>query len=269
MMGCQTAHSEGVVFQSDWGTATGTSTDAVTDGRRWKHYDEWNRGTGVQLLSVVPGGPGGRNALQVVQRGSTFAAAVQQDKVLPRSMDFYVRFYMRNDDTSPPGDHIVVSGVFSWAHLTYMRKFGKGRTYVGNSGWQFVIALFGCGYTYPLGYWGPSATLRYGTWYRFEYFVHFVDPSHVQVDPRVYDANGAQILRGSDFRQDDLGSAVWNGRSDWTLASYYGAGHSFCVDPSALTSFGMGNNGQAGAVDTGLAWYYAGVEIRTDRWPGP
>jgi hypothetical protein len=31
----------------------------------------------------------------------------------------------------------------------------------------------------------------------------------------------------------------------------------------------MGNNGQGGALDTGLYWYYAGVQIRTDHWAGP
>jgi hypothetical protein len=259
----------GLVFQSDWSTATGTSARAVTDGGRWRQYREWNNGTGVQLLSVVTGGPGGRNALQLLQRGPSYAAAVEHDNVVPRSTDFYVRFYMRNDDTSAAGDHTAVSGVFSWENLTFMRKFGRGRNYSEKSGWQFVIALYGCGYLYPLGYWGPQATLSHGAWYRFEYQVHFVDRTHVQVHPRVYDASGTEILTDAEFQQSDYGSAVWNGRKDWTLASYYAAGFSFCVDPTALTRFALGNNGQQGAVDTGLAWYYADVQIRTDGWPGP
>src|SRR5260370_19661409 len=176
---------------------------------------------------------------------------------------------MRNDDTSPAGDHIVVSGVFSWENLTFMRKFGMGRDFSGGDGWQFVVSAYGCGYTYPIGHWGPDLILRRAAWYRFEYYVHFVDPAHVQVEPRVYDASGAQVLRAADFRQQDWRSAGWQGRSDWTLASYYAAGYSFCVQPAALTSFSVGNNGQLGAIDTGLSWYYAGVEIRTDRWPGP
>jgi hypothetical protein len=63
--------------------------------------------------------------------------------------------------------------------------------------------------------------------------------------------------------------ASWNGSSNWTLASYYAAGYNFCVNPAWMSSFGLGNNGQQGAVDTGLPWYFAGVQIRTDRWPGP
>ena len=254
----------GVVFDSDWSSDTGTSRRAVTDGGRWKKYWEFNRGTGVQLLSVVGGfGPGGRNALKVVQRGPTYAAALQQDNVLPPLKDFYVRYYMRNDDTSSSGDHVVTPDTWLYPNLTYMRKFSSA------TGWQFVTSYYGCGFIYPIGHWRPNLTLSHGVWYRFEYFVHFVDATHMQVRPRVYDASGTQILSEADFRQQDWGSTSWNGRSDWTLASFYAAGHSFCVDPAVLTHLGLGNNGQAGAFDTGLAWYFAGVQIRTDWWPGP
>jgi hypothetical protein len=252
-----------VAFESDWSTATGTSPQAVTDGGRWKNYWEFNRGTGVHLMSVVPGGPGGRNALKVLQRGPTFAAFLQQDAILPLSTGFYVRFYMRNDDTSPNGDHIVTPDMYQYGNLTFMRKFSD------STSWQFVISLFGCGYTYPVGHWGPHLSFQHGVWYRFEYFVDFVDRTHVLVHVRVYDASGTQILGDGDFRQEGWGKEIWNGRNDWTLASYYAAGHSFCVDPTALRKFAMGNNGQAGAADTGLPWYFAGVQIRTDWWPGP
>ncbi|HEY3219884.1 MAG TPA: hypothetical protein VGJ80_04065 [Gemmatimonadales bacterium] len=252
-----------VVFESDWSTDTGTSRRAVTDGGRWKNYWEFNNGAAVQLLSVVPGGPGGRNALKVVQGGERLAADLQQNKVVPPSTDFYVRFYMRNDDTSASADHIVVSGIDEYWNLTYMRKSS------GTRGWTFVISLYGCDSDYPLQHLGPDVTLSRGVWYRFEYFVDFVDPTHVQVHPRVYDARGTLILKDADFRQSGYGSAVWNGRSDWTLASLYSVGHRFCVKPGPMTSFGMGNNGQKGAIDTRLPWYFAGLQIRTDWWPGP
>src|SRR2546426_796140 len=259
-----TLRAHGVVLASDWSTCTGTSRSAVTDGGRWKKYWEFNRGTGVQLLSVVGGfGPGGRNALKVVQRGSTYAAAVQQDNVLRPSTDFYVRYYMRNDDTSSSGDHVVTPDTWLYPNLIYMRKFSS------TAGWQFVTSYYGCAFIYPIGHWRPNLTLSHGVWYRFEYSVHFVDATHMQVRPRVYDAKGTQILSDADFRQQDWGSERWNGRSDWTLASFYAAGNSFCVDPTVLTHFGLGNNGQAGALDTGLASYFAGVQIRTDWWPGP
>jgi len=261
-------YDEGVVFQSDWSTDTGSSRNAVRDGARWKNYWEFNNGKPGQLLSVVPGAsvnaPGARNALRVVQRGTSgYAANVQQDNLVPPSTDFYVRFYMRNDDTSAAGDHVVTVDTWKYANLTFMRKSSS------STGWRFLISMYGCGYTYPIGHWGPDVSLSRGVWYRFEYGVNFVDGTHIQVHARVYDASGAQILGDADFRQTNYGGEKWNGRSDWTLASYYGAGYNFCVNPEALTHFGMGNNGQTESVDTGLAWYFSGVQIRTDWWPGP
>ncbi len=266
------AASGGVLFQSNWDTAAGTSTTAVTDGGQWPNYWEFNNGTGVQLISVVSGGPNGHNALRVQQRGSTFAANVQINDVVPLATDFYVRYYMRNDDTSGSGDHIVTPDTWGYPNLTYMRK------YSGASGWNFVVSMYGCGFVYPISHWGPSLKLANGQWYRFEYYVHYVDATHIQVHPRVYNAAGALILSDADFLQEDyLAGGTWNGRQDWTLASYYAGGFNFCVDPSVathagghnLTNFGMGNNGQTGAVDNGLFWYYAAVQIRNDTWPGP
>ena len=255
--------SSPIVFESTWDTATGTSADAVTDGGRWPGYWEYNGGTNVQLLSVVPNGINGHHALRIEQRGQRFAANLQVDDFLPPSRDYYLRYYMRNDDTSTAGDHVVTVDTRQYANLTFLRKFS------GNSGWTFVTSLYGCGYTYPIGHWGPTMRMTRGAWYRFEYFVDYIDATHVQVHPRVYDAAGKLILTDADFRQSDFGSTRWNGRADWTLASYYAAGHSFCVEPGWVNDFGIGNNGQQGASDTELAWYISAVEIRSDRWPGP
>jgi hypothetical protein len=254
-----------VLFESDWSADTGASRRAVTDDGRWGNYWEFNNGAPVQLLSVVPGGPGGRNALRVVQRGSKpgYAAFVEQDNVVPPSTGYYVRFYMRNDDTSAAGDHIVTVDPYQYANLTYMRRLS------GSNGWQFAISVYGCGTVYPLAHWTSERALTLGAWYRFEYHVDFVDQTHVQVHVRVYDASGSQILDDSGLRQQGWGQSVWRGRNDWTLKSYYAAGLSFCVDPKALRKFGMGNNGQLDAVDTKLDWYFARVQIRRDWWPGP
>ena len=253
----------GVIFESNWDTATGQSAVAVQDGGRWPNYWEFNGGSSVRLLSVVTGGVNGHNALRVQQRGSSYAADVQIDNFMPQSTDYYVRYYMKNDDTSNAGDHIATVDIYEFWNLTYMRKMGSA------TNWRFVISLYGCGYTYPIGHWGPAPALALGQWYRFEYFVDFIDTTHVRVHPRVYDAAGTLILSDAQFQQSDHGSATWNGRKDWTLASYYAAGHSFCVNPQFMNEFALGNNGQAGAADTGRYWYYAGVQIRRDTWPGP
>lgn len=261
----------GVIFESNWATELGGSDNAVRDGGRWSWYAEFNGADPtVQLLSVVSGGPDARNALRVQQRGEVFAANIEKDDFIPLSTDYYVRYYMRNDDTSPSGDHVVTVETFNYPNLTYMRKYSD------TGSWEFVISMYGCGEHYPLNHWGPwqrwpltlaaPAQMSSGQWYRFEYHIDFVDATQIQVHPRVYDATGTLLFDDDDFRQQD-----WTGSApdDRTLASYYAAGGSFCVDPTYMNDFGMGNNGQAGAQDTGLSWYFAAVQIRNDTWPGP
>src|SRR6266487_1398588 len=251
----------GVLFESDWSTALGNDpVSALRDGGRWSWEADWGGG---KIMSVVPGGSGGHNALRVVQRGELFAAFIGKDNLVPPSTDYYVRYYMRNDDTSPSGDHVVVPDYQAYANLTYMRKYSS------STGWRFVISMYGCTFIYPISQIGPAVELAHGVWYRIEYYVHFVNPTQIQVHVRVYDEAGVQILGDADFRQEDYGTQVWNGRSDWTLASLYASGFSYCVNPVALTMFAVGNNGNGGAVDTGLPWYYANLQIRSDRWPGP
>lgn len=248
--------SAGLLFASDW--LSGTPKD------NWDLYDEWTGAIGSKLMSVAPGfAPGGRNALRVLQHGE-LAAAVQKKNTIPAGTDFYVRFYFRNDDTSSPGDHCAAGDVFEYPNLTLLRKSS------GPNDWQHIISVYGCGYVYPVGHWTLRARLARLAWYRMEYFVHWTSPTAIQVHPRVYDAAGTLLFQDADYQQSDFGSSgLWNGSQTWTLASYYAAGRDFCVHPEFLTGLGIGNNGQAGAADTGLPWYFAGVQIRTDRWPGP
>jgi hypothetical protein len=255
--------SHGVIFESTWDAAVGTSRKAVTDGGRWPNYWEFNDAN-VQLLAVVPDGVNGHHALRVEQRGPRYAAFLQIDDVVPESEDFYVRFYMKNEDTSGMGDHIVTVDMRNYGNLTFMRKHSDP------SGWRFDVSMYGCGGAYPIAHWGPAGRLAHSQWYRFEYFVHYTDTNEIQVAPRVYDANNALLYTDADFQQQDFKrGGVWNGRDDWTLASYYAAGHSFCTQPGWTNDFGLGNNGQRDAVDTSRYWYFSGVAIRRDTWPGP
>ena len=73
--------------------------------------------------------------------------------------------------------------------------------------------------------------------------------------------------------------------NDWTLSRWYsrasGTGTPTYGDfqvngspdslqaGSTLQSLLFGNNGSGSSVDTGLYWYYAGVQARGDTWRGP
>src|SRR5258706_15711380 len=109
------------------------------------------------------------------------------------------------------------------------------------------MGFFGCGYPSAIGSWTPQVTLSHGVWYRFEYYVHYVDPTHIQVHPRLYDAAGNLMYDDVGYQQSGLGSTRWNGKSDWTLASYYSAGNNLCVGPQYIQTLGVGHTGEQGA----------------------
>jgi len=266
------------LFASDWSTGTGTGSTVVTDGGKWDTYDEFNNGDGTTLLSVVtrasvnaPSTTTG-NVLRTQQRGQTYAADIIKHNFITPSADYYLRFYMRTDDTTSAGDHAVEPGLDAsyWDNLIYVRKSGSP------SAWQEIIGTEGPNESnpYPVNFWHLSTPLSLGVWYRFEYWIHFVDASHIQVHAKVYDANGGQLYGDADFVQSDPTANCpapncYMGRGDWTLASFEAAGHSESVDPTKLVNFTLANNGQLGATDTGLYWYQANVTIRSDTWVGP
>jgi len=126
--------------------------------------------------------------------------------------------------------------------------------------------------------------LSYNTWYRLEYWVQFTSQNHIRVHPRVYDAATNTLLYDeANFVQQDPGNEC-GGVGNWTLALWYTSPFTSCNPDgdfqvnrfpgpdqlgTTLQGLVMGNNGQANARNTGLFWYYAGVQVRTDGWPGP
>lgn len=265
--------SAGVVFESKWASALGNIPAAVKDGGLWDQLADFGQG---RILEVVSGGPlGYSNALRVKQEGETGGAAyIQKNNFLAPGVDFYVRYYMRNDDVNSGSEDHIVSAFFAPVppvSLWYMMKGAKGGS------WGVNMASHGLGGDsdhYPVYQWqlrGPNNTsiLQNGRWYRFEYHIHFVTATTIQFHPRIYDDANTLLFTDVDMRQLDYGSAAWNGRSDWTLESFYAAGKTMTIDPAKIVDFGMGNNAQAGTTNTSLYWYYAGVQIRTDTWPGP
>lgn len=259
-----------ITFRSDWSHELGTSRAAVTDGGRWANYEEYNHGDGTQLLSVVD--IDGRRALKILQRGHdaakpiNYAANVWNATNVPVSTDYTLTFSIRNDDTSPADDHTVTPDVFKYTGLTYVKRWNT------QTDWTFSIDMLGLPTgpetPYPLKHWFPTVRLQRGRFYRCEYIVRFVDPSHIRVSPFIYGDAGGMLASPGTFQQTNYmtSGTPFQKRDDWTLAKYYQAGLSFPVDPVPLQTIGLGNNGQQAAVDTGQSWYIADLTIDT---PGP
>ena len=236
----------------DWSTALGKSEGALTDGGKWPFYADFS---GLGLLEVVTGGPNGKNALRIQQRGE-HSANLQTKLLLPQSKDFSVSFWFKNDDTSPEGDHSIVCDLYKYINLIYIRKYSN----VTN--WYFTTSAWitDAEYRYPISYWRPFGTLEHGKWYRITYDIHFVDLNHIQIHPKVFNESGILLFDDKSFIQSDyLSTPNWNGRNDWTLELFYNAGYNFHIDPVQLQQFSVGNNGQKNALDTGKYWYVADV----------
>jgi hypothetical protein len=275
----------------------------------WEDGSQGTLQGGAHIMEVVNGiAPlGYLSSLRVQQRGSTDIdpnawADVRRVKAVPTgNTDYYLRFYvMTSDVNGTAGDH----GVEPWIDASQYGDIVYLSKREGPTGWglKLLIEAFGPPVgpngRYPIFNWFlvgqqnpeaiPLEVLSYNTWYRLEFWVHFTVPNRMQVHPRVYDASGTLLYQDADFVQEDYGSAAdCGGASDWTLERWYSRIISTCnptgdfgvnqhpapeqvaQGATTLQSIVMGNNGQAGALNTGLFWYYAGVQIRTDTWPGP
>jgi len=298
--------SGGVVFESNWSTELGSSPAAFTDGGRW---DEWNDAgfntPDGPIMAVVASGPNLTypNALRVQQRGGCddcWADVRKNPFIATGNTDYYLRFYFMTADVNGTfGDH----GMEPWTNAAQYEDLVYLSKIEGPTGWGITMRIGGNGPPigtfpdprYPIGNWFLTTTqngqlpLSYNTWYRLEYWVHFTSTNHMQVHPRVYTASGTvPLYQDADFVQEDYGGAAdCGGVSDWTLERWYSRIITSCnpggdfevnlhpapeqqaVGVTTLQSLVTGNNGSASSQNTGLFWYYAGVKIRTDTWPGP
>ena len=213
--------------------------------------------------------PGFTNSLRIQQQGSAstgWCRVAKYNFTLP-SKDFYLRYYYRTDDVAGTrGSHVVQYALTNYGDLVYLSQLEYA------AGWSIRMTLGaynGPNVTMPNWQLANPTALAYGKWYRIEYWVHFTALDRIQVYIRVYDDTNTLVLTEKDFIPDpDWGQ--WTGA---TLASYYagtnpGGVTDFKVTPARLVNIEFGNNGSASATNTGRYWYFAGVQIRSDTWPG-
>ena len=254
--------STGQLFRSDWSAALGANDAAQSDGGKWDNLicasPYRNR-----VLSVVRGSAADwtatPNVLQVTNRGAENCGAVEVTKAVPIGTDFYIRIYIRVDDENQPSFHSI--------NLNTIGGFQAPL-------WAIWDPVPGVSYTpkltihnpasSPLANWRPRQKLSQGVWYRFEWFIELVNvPARTaRIWPRISDQAGNLLYDASSF--------VAYEQSGTTLQQYYdGGGTAHFSDLDLARRFGVGYEGTGGASDQGRRWYYAAVEIRSDRWPGP
>ncbi|MGH7462393.1 MAG: Ig-like domain-containing protein, partial [Longimicrobiales bacterium] len=231
----------GVLFRSDWNTATGNSVNAVTDGGR---YDGGVCGH-QDVLSVVPGAAHGwtltPNVLQVTNRGETRCWKVETERSVPQGINYYIRFYAMIDNEYQTNFHsVAISAATTQAALWSIEQ--------ANTAGYLHAFRYPRDPDYMDFSWTCDTRLTRRAWYRFEFFVEILS-STFRVWPRIYDAAGNLVCQASTYHHVDGGSR--------TLQDMNNSGGSPFTNLDLLRRFGIGYEGTGGATNTGTHWYYA------------
>jgi hypothetical protein len=260
-----TAAAGGLVFDADWGTATGTGASAVTDGGAYDTVSGDN-GDGVVLTVIAGSGVGFSRTTNVMQVGSNGTAdyMVIKSDVVPLSTDHWGQVFIRNDD-----DVTSNSAVHSIAMLpvgTIQQAFSRQPT--GDGTWRFAVRNYysyvggvGGASSYPTNRW-VYAGLANDTWYRVAWSVEFSAAQVYRLYPAIYTYNDADPTDPGTLVADYTDMIQSDGGSGDTLEAWYTAGNSFYISTLSPTGnglsandFGIGQEGQ-GTNETPSASYF-------------
>jgi hypothetical protein len=260
-----------VLFTSSWERGgLGTSFSALSDNY---YFDQGHGGGGNALEVVTPdseGVPGGRNALKVTQRGDNVADMVGKtdawdpdyDGRYDTPRDVAHRYYFKNRDTSGAHDHHYQSHPFRYGETWAISKGG------GANGWKLILR-WAVNLNYMRsgisGVWEPTFTLSNDKWYRIELLFKYKSRTEFRAWARVYDLNGTLLYDSYDF-VSNTGSGIvmgdWYDQGNWmhfddsAQETFFGTG-----DYGVMNYIDLGNNGQAGAANTGLPWFFSDLVV--------
>ena len=258
------------VFASDWGSTTGSTRAAVTDGGAWDILA--CEASFANVLSVVPGSPLGftetANVLRVRQLGSGPCGVIQKTNAVPRSTTHWARFYIRNDETGTRNDHTFAYNNVHGGLGMQGVPFARYALDQAPGQWRASIIFRD---VYPYNRWYPPA-LQTGTWYRYEYHMEFVTATTFRLWPRIYNMAGALLYDSDDFYTEQ-------GTRTVNLTQYYAASgmnrtvplgvlNTETSNPDVARHLGIGNEGNSTAANTGGYWYYAKLALSTAGWIG-
>jgi hypothetical protein len=183
----------GLVFESDWSTATGTTASALLDGGRWSRaggngFDVVSAAS-VGLTAAVPSYAGnvGRARIREASWGQ-----VQVDNAVPASTSHTITYLFRNSaarrNDHGAGHNILRSGSNQFQILADVR-------YGGATTWEAGVTVFSAPYPYGRM---RSPSLQNDVWYERELFIqyHPTNPVLYRAWPRIRRADGQDIAPG-------------------------------------------------------------------------
>lgn len=265
-----------LVFSSDWSTETGSTLNALRDGGVW---DDHACTSYASVLSVVPAEPLGftrtDNVLRITHAGPTACGLLLEDDAVPASVDFWGRFYFRNDETENPSHHpISMHGratesvpIQSVVWQRYGAANGVHVSMTGADSFPFDRWFAGDPNAPGLPECGRVA-LENGVWYRYEWHYEFVTATTYRAHPRIYDLNGTLLFDETSYVQNDYGCSAGTD----TLAAWYAASSDNVFShpaPEMARNFDIGQEGPAGDSASMEHWYLADVALSLEGWIGP
>jgi hypothetical protein len=243
----------GILFQSDWSSALGTSDFAILDGARASPWTV-SGGVGLEVIPATGLDFPSTNVLRVTASVARSGFALLRKTGLPvpaAPFNRYYRWYYRHVKPSIAGgnnQHPVQDGnAQSDCNWTFNVNQIDHATYRVNFGVEGV---------FPNDRWF-SPILQTNVTYRFE--VHFIalSPSASQLHVRVYDSRGVLLYDDDDFR---------NQAGTSTLASNPTFGMNNIANLDGLNA---GVNGVVNLTQDVVHSYQGAFAVCSNGWCGP
>ncbi len=264
------------LFASDWSTATGQSEAALGDGGTWSAIYGFPENTALTLNVVTSASTPAAfsrtsNVLRITQRGALYNGTLEQTDVIPLNGDSYGQLFVMNSGDTSTHNH----------PLTYNLIGGFQTIPLGLTGdatdW-FPFVRFANG-SYPRIQFSPGvqgvggvSRLAHDTWFRYRWRVQILTPGNggtYRIYPQVYSYNnaaptslGTLLFDASTFFVQD-----YAGGAGGSLQAYYDGGGTFTIEDAELArNIALGQEGAAGAPDTGNHWYVADFRVWSNGW---
>jgi hypothetical protein len=252
----------GILFESSWNTATGSSDAAINDGGKW--YSASGMAGVLQEPYVSAGGPGGNNFLNMVTVGTGgwgnpyyMSWVITGEDIFGDPDDLYVRAYFRvhSDWVPSPGQNIhwftAIDNPSNMATESghYLQFNTPAEEFPALADAPFALDTDG-----PLGRYQANIAMETERWYRFEIHCHKISSMEMQFTFRLdgVDITNNFLCIAGDVYGQWFGDVQDGG--EYLTNPYYGN-----IWMTIYDSVGPLNNG----------WDVACVEVRDDTWPGP
>ena len=265
----------GVLFSSNWATATGSSTAAITDGGKW-YYTRSTLNSSATYPYVVAGTasePGGYNFLRMTTVGGGYGGpylynfytcgqlncASEYSDVFKNPNDIYIRLYFRvSSDWQPqsPTKH--------WLQGNHSNDDEDPDYLCFNKPGELTCAAEAIKGDYALeiqhdasdARWQANIHMLRNRWYRYEVHVQKTGAASEKWEIRL---DGVDIT--DQFFCVGASCPDWSCRTNLKTWFQTNSWARYTQNMLYMTSYDMPN------VSNG--WDLTAVEVRDDTWPGP